>query len=168
MAGARARCGARHRLESVGVSAAALGVCLALAASLPADGLEALPAAADARVRFAAQTRFTLAWMHSIEKTRWEEDYRVQRGAAGVPVLQLVRARVRGSGAGMEPPAGAVLRHGWYEYVPAEQPSGALRLSRSPHTTDYEWCAGGRCRPLGTLLPSDGGVTLLWACRRSS
>lgn len=148
--------------------AAALGVCLALAASL-APGVE--PSAqgpAPAGAVFVPGNAFTLAWTHSIEKTRWEEDYRVRRGADGVPALRLTAARVRGSGAGMEPPAGAVLRHGWYEYRPAEQPRGALRLTRSGYTADYEWCESGRCRPLGALLPSDGGVTLLWACRRSS
>ena len=41
----------------------------------------------------------TLAWTHSVEKTRWEEDWR--EVAAG---LELVEARVQGSGAGMEPP----------------------------------------------------------------
>ncbi len=144
---------------------AALGVCLAFAASLPDEGLGNLPDARDARVRFVPAQHFTLAWMHSIEKTRWEEDYRVRADRAGRPTLRLARARIRGSGAGMEPPAGAVLRHGWYEYRPASQPQGSLRLTRSRWTPDYDWCAGGRCQPLGGLLPSDGGVTLLWACR---
>lgn len=144
---------------------AALGVCLALAARLPSDGLGPLPDASDAHVRFVPAQRFTLAWTHSIEKTRWEEDYRVRRDATGQPRLVLQRARIRGSGAGMEPPAGAVLRKGWYEYRPADQPQGTLRLTRSPYTPDYDWCVGGHCRPLSELLPTDGGVTLLWACR---
>lgn len=143
----------------------ALGVCLALAARLPDDGLGRLPDARDARVRFVPEQRFTLAWTHSIEKTRWEENYRVQLDDSGRSSLRLERARIRGSGAGMEPPAGAVLRKGWYEYRPADQPQGALRLTRSGWTPDYDWCASGHCQSLGDLLPSDGGVTLLWACR---
>ena len=39
-----------------------------------------------------------------------------------------------------------------------------MRLTRSRYTPDYSWCAQGRCRPLGELLPSDGGITLLWPC----
>ncbi|HMN21693.1 MAG TPA: DUF1850 domain-containing protein [Ottowia sp.] len=148
--------------------AALLGACLALAASLPPDATIELPAAGDAGVRFVAASRFTLAWTHSIEKTRWEEDYRVRRDAAGRPGLQLERARIRGSGAGMEPPADAVLRDGWYEYRPAERHAGVLRLTRSIYTADYDWCVAEVCVPLGHLLPSDGGVTLLWPCETAS
>lgn len=144
-------------------AAGVLGVCLALAASVP-SGADALPATGDVRVHFVPQTRFTLAWTHSIEKTRWEEDYRVERGAKGGLRLRLSVARVQGTGAGMEPPADAVRRGGWYEYVPTDQPQGPLRLTRSPYTADFDWCAQGQCRKLSTLLPSDGGVTLLWPC----
>ena len=42
---------------------------------------------------------FTLAWTHSIEKSAWQEDWLVT--PAG---LTLQRARVKGTGAGMEPP----------------------------------------------------------------
>jgi hypothetical protein len=45
---------------------AALGVCFALA------GLPSLPPL------FVPVTEFTLAWTHSIEKVRWEEDYAVE------------------------------------------------------------------------------------------
>ena len=150
----------------MGAAAGVLGVCLALAASLPpgADGQDHLPAVGDARVRFVPQTRFTLAWTHSIEKTRWEEDYRVQRRADDPPQLRLERARIQGSGAGMEPPPGARRQGGWYEYAPTDQPQAALRLTRSPYTADYDWCVAGRCQPLGAVLSSDGGVTLLWPC----
>lgn len=148
------------------MGAAVLGVCLALAASLPPGAEFADPpaSAGTVTVRFVPQARFTLAWTHSIEKTRWEEDYRVRRGSDGAPRLELTVARIRGSGAGMEPPPGSVLRGGWYSYAPAQQPSGPLRLTRSPHTADYDWCAQGRCQPLSDLLGSDGGVTLLWPC----
>jgi hypothetical protein len=54
---------------------------------------------------------FTLAWEHSVQKTRWEERYRVDDGG-----LVLAEARVQGSGAGMEPPPGAVLRNGWWTW----------------------------------------------------
>ena len=61
-----------------------------------------------------AVSAFTLSWTHSVEKTRWEEDWRVT--PAG---LEIVEARVKGSGAGMEPPEGAVLE-GWVVDLRAE------------------------------------------------
>ncbi|WP_292933495.1 DUF1850 domain-containing protein [Noviherbaspirillum sp.] len=86
---------------------------------------------------------FTLAWTHSIEKIRWEEDYRIvdQR-------LQLVEARVRGHGAGMEPPEGAVLKDGVWHYRPALPPLPRVQLARSSYVADYEMCWDGLCRPM--------------------
>lgn len=133
----------------------ALGVCFALAAA----GQAAAPV-------FVPVQRFTLAWTHSIEKTRWEEDYAVLPGTlpGAMPVLQALTARVRGSGAGMEPPPDAVLRNGWFEYTPPSLAPHGLRLTRSVFTADYDWCVGGRCAPLSALLPSDGDITLLTPC----
>ena len=133
----------------------ALGVCLALAAA----GHAAAPV-------FVSTERFTLAWTHSIEKVRWEEEYAVRPGAqtGAPPVLQALIARVRGSGAGMEPPPDAVLRNGWYEYTPRTLSPHGVRLTRSAFTADYDWCVDGRCAPLSSLLPSDGDVTLLTPC----
>jgi len=48
---------------------------------------------------------FTLVWTHSIEKIDWQEDWRITPQG-----LELVQARVKGSGAGMEPPPEARLR----------------------------------------------------------
>ncbi len=129
---------------------AALGVCLALLA------------AGSVPPVFVPTERFTLAWTHSIEKVRWEEDYVVRPGMP--PVLQALTARVRGSAAGMEPPPDAVLRDGWYEYTPPTLSPQGLRLTRSPYTADYDWCSAGRCVPLSSLLPSDGGITLVSPC----
>lgn len=131
------------------------GVCLALAA------LAAAPTHVPA---FIATERFTLAWTHSIEKVRWEEDYAVVMTPEGRAALRALAARVRGSAAGMEPAPDAVLKDGWYSYTPQlPQPAG-LRLSRSEFTADYELCTGGQCRALSHWLKSDGGVTLLTAC----
>lgn len=112
--------------------------------------------------------RFTLAWTHSIEKVRWEEDYAVVAGptAEAPPVLQALAARVRGSAAGMEPPDDARLVNGWYEYTPPIRTPHELRLTRSEFTPDYDWCTQGQCRPLSDWLASDGGVTRLTACHR--
>lgn len=130
-----------------------LGVCLTLAAA------PTLPP------RFVPVQAFTLAWTHSIEKIRWEEAYRVQKDAAGLPVLIAGEARILGSGAGMDPPPDA--KHhadGWYSYQPKTPPLQVLRLTRSAYTADYDWCVQGRCRPLRAIMPTDGDVTLLKPC----
>lgn len=92
--------------------------------------------------------QFTLAWTHSIEKIRWEEDWRI----AGHQLL-IEEARIRGSGAGMEIPADAILRHGVWHYRPPLPPQDALRLADSPHAGHYELCAAGSCRALAEWFP---------------
>ncbi|HEX4233936.1 MAG TPA: DUF1850 domain-containing protein [Caldimonas sp.] len=104
---------------------------------------------------------FTLGWTHSIEKIRWEEDWRVAGNQ-----LVLVEARVRGSGAGMEPPAGSVLRDGVFHYDPHLPPLAVLRLTQSRYAQGYEICADGRCTPLADSAPraGNGDVIELSAC----
>ncbi|MGB6115452.1 MAG: DUF1850 domain-containing protein [Comamonas sp.] len=130
-----------------------LGICLALAA-----------AAAGTPAVFVSAEHFTLAWTHSIEKQRWEEDYAVLPGQP--PRLQALAARIRGSGAGMEPPDDAVFVDGWYVYHPATWPTTPLRLTRSEFTADFDLCIDGRCRTMARHLPSDHGITLLSPCTR--
>jgi len=131
-----------------------LGVCLSLAAAL-----QGTPAV------FVPVTEFTLAWTHSIEKVRWEEDYAVRLDpATGQPVLLAVQARIKGSAAGMEPPPDAVLQHGWYVYTPAIRTPVELRLTRSEFTPDYDWCAQGSCQKMSDLIASDTGITRATAC----
>lgn len=91
---------------------------------------------------------FTLAWTHSIEKVRWEEDWRI----AGRQ-LEIVAARIQGTGAGMEPPADAVLRNGVWHYRPTTAPLDQLTLANSPYAAGYELCSNGACRPLSEHLP---------------
>ena len=86
---------------------------------------------------------FTLAWTHSIEKIRWEEDYRVSG-----KVLILTEARVRGTGAGMDIPDQAVLRNGVWHYKPDMSEFPSLSLARSPYTADYELCWDGKCKSM--------------------
>jgi hypothetical protein len=135
-----------------------LGICLALAAT---------PAAAAQAPVFVPGTHFTLSWMHSIERVRWEEDYEVRAPAKGQPLrLSAVQARVRGSAAGMEPPPDAVLRNGWYAYTPSIPFADMLPLTRSEFTADYTLCADGQCDLMAHWLASDGGVTNLTPCSR--
>jgi hypothetical protein len=116
---------------------------------------------AGALAAVVAAEAFTLAWTHSIEKTRWEEDWRVAAGQ-----LHPVEARIRGSGAGMEPPAGAVLRDGVWHYRPVLPPQAGLRLAHSPYAAAYTLCIAGGCRPLAEHLPGidNSAVIELRAC----
>ena len=112
--------------------------------------------AAGAVSALLATNAFTLAWTHSIEKTRWEEDWRVEGKA-----LVITEARILGTGAGMEPPAGSVLKDGVWHYRPALPPQTALRLTHSPYAAGYELCVGGRCRQLADHLPGiDNNVVI--------
>ncbi|MEZ2721334.1 DUF1850 domain-containing protein [Paenalcaligenes hominis] len=131
-----------------------VGACMQWAAAVPAP-VVVMPTQA-----------FTLAWQHSIEKVRWEEDYTIKLDAISQqPVLLAGLARVTGSAAGMEPPPNAKWRAGWYEYQPEPIKQPVLTLMRSEYTADYEWCEQDQCRPLADYLPSDGGVTQLSACQ---
>lgn len=104
----------------------------------------------------------TLRWTHSIQKTVWEEDYR----RAG-DVLKLVEARVRGTGAGMEPPEGAVLKEGVWCYTPSLSPLPQVLLRHSPYVPAYVLCSAGRCQPVDAWLPGlpDDAVIVLAPCR---
>lgn len=128
-----------------------LGVCLALA-STP-----------DSQV-FIPVNEFTLAWDHSIEKVRWEENYSVIKNKDNQVQLVANIARIKGSAAGMEPPTDAILNKGWYEYQPDRHPSVPLRLTRSGFTADYDFCTDNSCNEMELLLATDGGVTLLYPC----
>jgi hypothetical protein len=142
----------------MGTAPLLLGLCLTLTGS-PGQPEVFIPGEA-----------FTLAWTHSIERQRWEEDYAVRPGSRpGSAVLHATQARIRGSGAGMEPPPDARLEAGWYRYTPAGDTPAVLRLSRSAFVPDYELCDPHRgCRPLGHWLPSDGRVTEMTACVRAA
>jgi hypothetical protein len=88
---------------------------------------------------------FTLAWTHSVEKVRWEEDWRLTPDG-----LELAAARIRGSGAGMEPPEGAVLAEGWWSWKPPLHPVRELVLVASGATPDgWTFCADSRCYEFG-------------------
>ncbi len=112
-------------------------------------------AAAGVVTVLATQT-FTLAWTHSIEKIRWEEDYRVEG-----PALRLVEARIRGSGAGMEPPPDSRFANGVWHYDPHLAPLRQLRLTVSPYTAGYDLCIAGRCEALAARLGLDGATAVV-------
>jgi len=131
-----------------------LGICFTLA-----NAVQATPV-------FVPAEYFTLAWTHSIEKQRWEEDYAVVPGNAPgqPPVLRALQARIKGSGAGMEPPPDAVLQNGWYVYTPTTTTVPELLLTRSEFTADYDLCLAGHCNSLSNVIASDSSVTRARPC----
>ena len=107
-------------------------------------------------------SQMTLAWDHSVEKIRWEEDYRVT--TAG---LLLGEARVKGSGAGMEIPDDAVGHGTFWSYRRTLPPLQPLRLARTLEAGDYQLCFKGACHPLSKWLGSpraDAPWVELWSC----
>lgn len=101
----------------------------------------------------------TLAWTHSVEKTAWEEDW--QATDAG---LVLTQARIRGSGAGMEPPPDALLEGGFWHWRPNLPPMPRVTLRRSGATADWRICVVGTCRDAGRYLPADADPVTLEPC----
>jgi len=106
---------------------------------------------------------FTLVWTHSIEKTDWQEDWRVT--GAG---LELVQARVKGSGAGMEPPPEALLVDGWFQWRPKRAAMPEVVLANSGAAGEWRLCAAGNCRTLSEIFGHPIGVntTTMSACEK--
>ncbi len=104
---------------------------------------------------------FSLAWTHSVERTRWEEHYRVRDG-----VLELDEARVQGSGAGMEPGDDAVRRDGWWIWHPGRR-LPAITLTASTYAADYTLCTVKGCTTLGALTGAvrNGAAVVIAPCR---
>jgi hypothetical protein len=102
---------------------------------------------------------FTLVWTHSVEKVEWQEDWRVT--PAG---LLLVQARVKGSGAGMEPPPEARLIDGWFQWRPKREVLPEVVLGNSGAAGEWRLCAGGKCRTLSDIFGYSIGGTTMRAC----
>lgn len=101
----------------------------------------------------------TLAWTHSVERIVWEEDWRA--GPAG---LELVEARVRGSGAGMEPPPEARLVNGAWAWRPNVPPQQEVVMRRSGATADWRICISGVCRPMDVYVPAKADPVTMKVC----
>lgn len=112
-------------------------------------------------VKALSVTAFTLAWTHSIEKVDWQEDWRV-----GLQGLELVQARVKGSGAGMQPPPEARLVKGWFQWQPAHAPMPEIALGNSGAAGEWRLCHDGGCRMLSDIFgyPIGTNVTTMSAC----
>jgi hypothetical protein len=100
---------------------------------------------------------FTLSWIHSVEKTVWQEAWTID--AAG---LTLREARVKGSGAGMDPGDGAQLVDGWWVWQPQVPAIASLLLSASGDTASaWQLCVADECLKLGE---TEQDPVKLWPC----
>ena len=124
------------------------GICLGVAMSviqavLPGDSLE-------------------LSWQHSVEKIQWTERYSLEDRR-----IVLTEATVEGSGAGMEPPDGAVFDGKEWRYKPVLPPMKSVLLTRSSFTSDYRVCQDGTCRTLTEIvgpLRQEGETMQMFPC----
>ena len=112
-------------------------------------------------IKMLQATAFTLAWTHSVQKTDWHEDWQVTPDG-----LMLIEARVKSSGAGVDPPAGARLIDGWWRWRPPPAPRGEVILGHSGEVGDWHICIADHCRPLPDILgvPSNGGAVAMRSC----
>lgn len=120
-----------------------MGLCLAAAGVLVHLGVSQL----------------TLSWTHSVQKITWQEDWRaVPQG------LLLERARVMGTGAGMEPPPEARRQGDFWVWTPQLAPLPTVILRRSGATDDWRLCIAGACRPLSDFVPAAADPVELTPC----
>lgn len=87
---------------------------------------------------------FSLGWTHSVEKVEWVETWRLEG-----PRLVLEQARVKGSGAGMEPPPEARLQDGWYVWHPGRIERRLVLAASGATGSGWRLCSGGQCQMLG-------------------
>jgi hypothetical protein len=105
----------------------------------------------------------TLAWTHSVEKIRWEEDYRAT--PAGLVVTE---DRLQGTGAGMEPPPDATFDGTWWRYHPKIGPQPQVILRRSGMTVgDWQVCIGSACKPMGHYVGEKADPVVMKPCKDS-
>lgn len=118
-------------------------LCIALAAG---NLLQVLPSA-----------MVTVSWMHTVEKTAWEEDYVVEERQ-----LRLLEARVKSSGAGMDAPRHAVWSEGWWTYQPVLDRMPQVVLANSEFAGGYTICPlRAACRPLEEVFRKGTAVRLI-------
>ncbi|MGY3455385.1 TRAP transporter 4TM/12TM fusion protein [Bradyrhizobium sp. LM3.4] len=136
-------------------------VAVAAASAGAGRGDVSLCFATASGVKALALSAFTLVWTHSIAKVDWQEDWRVT--PAG---LELVQARVKGTGPGMEPPPEARLVDGWFQWRPARAPMPEVVLGNSGAAGEWRLCHDGKCQTLSEIVghPIGANVTKMSIC----
>jgi hypothetical protein len=134
---------------------------MAAAATQRGGGGLSLCLASAGVVKTLSIAAFTLVWTHSIEKTEWQENWRITPDG-----LELVQARIKGFGAGMEPPTDARLVDGWFQWQPKRAPMPEVILGNSGAAGEWRLCHGGSCRTLSDIFghPVGTDVTTMRAC----
>ena len=107
-------------------------------------------------VKTLALAAFTLAWTHSVEKVEWQEDWSIAGDR-----LALVQARVKGSGAGMEPAGEARLVGGWFQWSPSRPPLLEIVLGNSGAAGEWRICSSGQCRTPSEIFERPVGVDVI-------
>jgi hypothetical protein len=69
-----------------------------------------------------------------------------------------VQARVKGSGAGVEPPLEARLIDGWFQWRPARAPMPRVVLGNSGAAGEWRLCSDGQCKTLSEIFGHPVGV----------
>lgn len=105
-----------------------------------------------------AASLFQLSWNHSVERIEWVEHWRLVGN-----LLVLEEARVKGSGAGMEPAPEARLRDGWWVWHPRRSHEQLVLAASGATTGGWTFCADGQCRTLGD---QPGTPIVIEACAR--
>jgi hypothetical protein len=129
---------------------------MALEAAYRGGGGLSLCLASAGVVKTLSIAAFTLVWTHSVEKTDWQEDWRIMPDG-----LELVQARVKGSGAGMEPPPEARLVDGWFQWHPKRASMPELLLGNSGAAGEWRLCSDGNCRTLSEIFGHPIGVNVI-------
>ena len=78
-----------------------------------------------------------------------------------------MQARVKGSGAGMEPPPEARLVDGWFQWRPERAPMPQVVLGNSGAAGEWRLCHDGNCRTLSEIFghPIGANVTTMGTCK---
>jgi hypothetical protein len=136
---------------------------MAATVAQPGGGGLSLCLASAGIVKALSIAAFTLVWTHSIEKVDWQEDWRVTPQG-----LLLTQARVKGSGAGMEPPPEARLVDGWFQWRPKRTAMPQVVLGNSGAAGEWRLCHGGDCKTLSGILghPVGANIATMSACER--
>lgn len=107
---------------------------------------------------------FMLSWTHPVEKTEWQEDWRVTPQG-----LELVQARVTDSAVGMEPlPSEARLIDGWLRWPPRLPALPEIVLASSGQDGEWRLCTESKCQSLSAIVgrPIAAGVaTTISVCK---
>ena len=97
--------------------------------------------ASSLKIASYAVSLFTLTWSHSVEKVQWQEDWKIVNNK-----FEIVEARIKGSGAGMEPPEDSKLVNGWWVYKPKNIKQKEIILATSnTNIENWKLCLSGEC-----------------------